>query len=200
MTTTCLLADDHPALTWTISTYLSEHGFAIVGPATDGRQTVELAAAERPALALVDYRMPRLWGMELVTALRAASAATRLCVYTADADASLARDLIDAGASGLVLKESPLPSVVRALKTVAAGGEYVDPALAGSAPAGARLTERELDVLRLLAEGLRQEEIGLRLGIGPETVRTHLRKACARLGAGTRTQAVATALRHGLIA
>ena len=72
--------------------------------------------------------------------------------------------------------------------------------LAVSLPSGARLTERELDVLRLLAEGLRQEEIGRRLGIGPETVRTHLRKACARLGAATRTQAVAAALRQGLIA
>jgi DNA-binding CsgD family transcriptional regulator len=83
---------------------------------------------------------------------------------------------------------------------VEAGGTYVDPTLAVLLPSGTRLTERELDVLRLLAEGLRQEEIGRRLGIGPETVRTHLRKACARLGAATRTQAVAAALRQGLIA
>jgi DNA-binding NarL/FixJ family response regulator len=200
MTARCLVADDHPALTWTLSAHLADNGYEIVGPAADGDVAVALAAAETPELALVDFRMPRLWGLELIAALRNASPETRLCIYTASADASLARDVLEAGASALVLKEAPLAAVVQALRTVAAGGSYIDPTLAGTAPSGARLTERELDVLRLLAAGLRQEEIGRQLGIGPETVRTHLRKACSRLGAGTRTQAVATALRLGLIA
>jgi two-component system nitrate/nitrite response regulator NarL len=200
MTTTCLLADDHPALTWTLAEYLTANGFEVVGPVGDGRQAVAVASSEHPALALVDFRMPHLWGFELIAELRETSPATRLCIYTADADASLARDVIEAGASALVLKEAPLQTVLRALRSVEAGGTYVDPTLAVLLPSGTRLTERELDVLRLLAEGLRQEEIGRRLGIGPETVRTHLRKACARLGAATRTQAVAAALRQGLIA
>jgi DNA-binding NarL/FixJ family response regulator len=87
---------------------------------------------------------------------------------------------------------------VRALDAARAGRAYLDPAL--RARRRGSLTERELDVLRLLAEGLPHEEIGRRLGIGSETVRTHLRKASERLGASTRTQAVATALRLGLIA
>jgi DNA-binding NarL/FixJ family response regulator len=200
MTTSCLLADDHPALTWTLTEYLTANGFAVVGPARDGREAVAVAGSERPALALVDFRMPHLWGLELIGALRETSPATRVCIYTADADASLARDVLEAGASALVLKEAPLQTVVRALRTAEGGGTYVDTSLAAALPSGTRLTERELAVLRLLAEGLRQEEIGRRLGIGPETVRTHLRKACQRLGAATRTQAVAAALRQGLIA
>jgi DNA-binding NarL/FixJ family response regulator len=198
--TSCLVADDHPALTWTLSGYLAANGFEVVGPAADGEAAVALAAREQPALALVDFRMPRLWGFELISAIREISPGTRLCVYTASADASLARDVIEAGASALVLKEGPLDAVVEALRAAERGGSHVDPSLAGTPPTGARLTQRELEVLRLLAEGLRHEEIGRRLGIGPETVRTHLRKACARLGAVSRTQAVATALRQGLIA
>jgi len=195
----CLLADDHPALTAAISSYLAEHGFAVVGPAADGRSAVRLAEAEQPELALVDFRMPRLSGLDLVTALREASPATRVVVYTADADEQLAQDVLAAGAAALVLKEAPLADLVRALDAALRGASYLDPALAKAGSTGS-LTRRELDVLVLLAEGLQHEEIGRRLGISSETVRTHLRKACDRLGATTRTQAVATALRLGLIA
>jgi DNA-binding NarL/FixJ family response regulator len=98
-----------------------------------------------------------------------------------------------------VLKEAPLTDLTRALEAVLAGGTYLDPALAQRDPRSARLTAREREVLELLAEGIGHEEIGKQLGIGAETVRTHLRKACERLGAATRTEAVATALRLGLI-
>jgi DNA-binding NarL/FixJ family response regulator len=194
----CLLADDHPALTSAVSAYLSENGFTIVGPAPDGRRAVLLAAEEQPELALIDYRMPRLAGVELIHALREASPNTRIAVYTAEADERIAHEVLEAGAVALVLKEAPLADLVRALEAALAGGSYLDPALAGAVP-GKKLTQRELDVLGLLAEGLQHEEIGRRLGISSETVRTHLRKACDRLGAATRTQAVATALRLGLI-
>jgi DNA-binding NarL/FixJ family response regulator len=194
----CLLADDHPALTSAISAYLSENGFTVVGPVPDGRRAVLLASEEKPELALIDYRMPRLAGVELIRALREASPNTRIAVYTAEADERIAHDVLEAGAVALVLKEAPLADLVRALEAALAGGSYLDPALAGAVP-GKKLTQRELDVLGLLAEGLQHEEIGRRLGISSETVRTHLRKACDRLGAGTRTQAVATALRLGLI-
>jgi DNA-binding NarL/FixJ family response regulator len=143
--------------------------------------------------------MPRLQGPELVAALRLTSPSTGICVYTADADVSTADDAIAAGAAGIVLKESPLADVVRALEAVLAGGSYVDSRLAGRQSLRGKLTQRELDVLGLLAEGLPHEEIGRRLGISSETVRTHLRKASHRLDASTRTQAVATALRLGLI-
>jgi DNA-binding NarL/FixJ family response regulator len=144
--------------------------------------------------------MPRLAGIELIHALREASPETRIAVYTADADEGIARDVLEAGAVALVLKEAPLADLVRALEAALSGNTYLDPALTKDAKPGGKLTQRELDVLGLLAEGLQHDEIGRRLGISSETVRTHLRKASDRLGASTRTQAVATALRLGLIA
>jgi DNA-binding NarL/FixJ family response regulator len=195
----CLIADDHPALTSAVSAYLAESGFEIVGPAVDGRGAVELVAAEKPELALVDYRMPRLSGPELVRAVKDASPDTRIAIYTADADADIAEAVFEAGAAALILKAAPLADLVRALQALLNGNSYLDPGLHRVAQPSSRLTERELDVLRLLAEGFPHEEIGKTLGISSETVRTHLRKASDRLGASTRTQAVATALRMGLI-
>ena len=195
----CLLADDHPALTAAVSAYLADHGFEIVGPVPDGRRAVTLAAETKPELALVDYRMPRLAGAELVRELKDVSPETRVAVYTADADENVANDVFAAGAVALVLKEAPLADLVRALEAALAGGSYLDPALQKAGKRNGKLTARELDVLRLLAEGFQHEEIGRQLGISAETVRTHLRKASDRLGAATRTQAVATALRLGLI-
>ena len=196
----CLIADDHPALTAAVSAYLAANGFEVVGPVPDGRRAVALAEQEKPELALVDFRMPRLAGVELVRALLEVSPETRIAVYTADADERIAHDVLDAGAVALVLKEAPLADLVRALEAALVGRSYLDPALSKDAGVRGNLTEREIEVLGLLAEGLQHEEIGRRLGISSETVRTHLRKACDRLGAATRTQAVATALRLGLIA
>lgn len=195
----CLLADDHPALTVAVSAYLAENGFEVVGPAPDGRRAVVLAKETQPELALIDYRMPRMSGIDLIHAIREASPKTRIAVYTAEADEQLATDVLAAGAVALVLKEAPLADLVRALESALTGGSYIDPALAKDVQPNRKLTPRELDVLGLLAEGLQHEEIGRRLGISSETVRTHLRKACDRLDAATRTQAVATALRLGLI-
>jgi DNA-binding NarL/FixJ family response regulator len=122
----------------------------------------------------------------------------RVAVYTADADERVVSAALAAGADAVVLKEAPLPDLIRALEAALDGRTYVDPALAplGGAP---ELRPRELDVLRLLADGLSHEAIGERLEITAETVRSHVRKASARLGASTRTQAVASALRLGLI-
>jgi DNA-binding NarL/FixJ family response regulator len=207
MTTTirrCLVADDHPAMAAAVANLLEDSGFEVIGPVSDGPRAVALVEQARPDVALVDYRMPRLGGAELVARLREAAPETPILVYTADAGEALVRDALTAGAAGVVLKEAPLTDLVRAVEAVACGRSYVDPALASVAllvrgTDRSALTERELDVLRLLAEGLRHEEIGRRLSISSETVRTHARKATARLGAGTRTQAVATALRRGLI-
>jgi DNA-binding NarL/FixJ family response regulator len=198
--TPCLVADDHPALLAAVSAYLEGNGFTVVGPARDGEAALRLATDEQPRLALIDWRMPRLSGGELVRAIGEASPRTSIAVYTADADERTAREALDAGAIALVLKEAPLADLVRALEAALAGRTYLDPALTRGPGHSTRLTPRELDVLSLLAEGLQHDEIGRRLGISSETVRTHLRKASGRLGASTRTQAVATALRLGLIA
>lgn len=200
----CLLADDHPALVVALSDFLETNGIEVAAIARDGAEAVELAASEAPDVALVDYRMPKLAGRELVERIRAEAPGTKVVVYTAEMGESIAREALGAGASGIVLKEAPLVDVLRALASALADRTYVDPALAGLAllnprSGGTLLTARECQVLELLAEGLSHEEIGGRLGISGETVRTHLQKASERLGAGTRTQAVATALRLGFI-
>lgn len=197
MTTRCLLADDHPALCAAVSAFLEDAGFKIVGPVSDGMRAVAIAERDKPDVAVVDFRMPRLSGVQLIQELRSVAPSTALVVYTADADEQMARQCLDAGASAVVLKEAPLADLSRALDAALVGRPYLDPAI--QSQGAGRLTDRERDVLALLAEGYQHEEIGARLGISAETVRTHLRKASDRLGASTRTQAVATALRLGLI-
>jgi DNA-binding NarL/FixJ family response regulator len=198
----CLVADDHPALVSAVADFLADQGFEIIGPAADGAQALAAAENAQPELALVDYRMPRSGGRELIRRLKEISPATQVAVYTAEANEQVVADVLAAGADAIVLKEAPLLDLVRALRSILDGHPYVDPALAGAALGvgrGPRLTAREADVLRLLAEGLTHEEIGERLAIASETVRTHARKAADRLGAKTRTQAVATAIRLELI-
>jgi DNA-binding NarL/FixJ family response regulator len=201
----CLVADDHPALLLAVTAYLAENGFEVVGAAEDGARTVAAAEREQPDLALVDYRMPRAGGAELVRRLKAVSPQTQVAVYTADADEALVEEALGAGAAAVVLKEAPLADLVRALVSIGQGRPYLDAAIAAgslgprSTGTAAALTPRETDVLRLLADGLTHEEVGRRLRISPETARTHLRKACERLGVTTRTAAVARAIRRGLI-
>ncbi len=198
----CLVADDHPALAAAVADFLIGQDFEVIGPAADGAQALAAAERSRPELALLDYRMPRSGGRELVSRLKQVSPTTQVAVYTAEANEQLVTDALSAGADAIVLKEAPLLDLVRALTSILNGQPYVDPALAGAALGigrGPRLTPREADVLRLLAEGLTHEDIGDKLDIAAETVRTHARKAADRRGAKTRTQAVATANRLELI-
>jgi DNA-binding NarL/FixJ family response regulator len=205
--TRCILADDHPALLTAIVDLLSENGYEVVATASNGEAALIAASELEPALALVDYHMPRLSGGELVRRLLEACPEMRVAVYTAEADARVVTEVLDAGAQAVVLKESPLSDLVRALDSVLSGRPYVDAALASAAIDGRiravsapALTSRELEVLELLAEGMSHQAIADRLEIGSETVRTHARKAAGRLGAKTRTQAVASAIRLRLIA
>jgi DNA-binding NarL/FixJ family response regulator len=157
-------------------------------------------------VAILDLRMPGMSGIEVARQVARSAPDTAIILYTAFGDRALLTEALDAGARGFVLKEAPLAEVVRAVELVASGRTYVDPVLAGVLSSSAAtermtsLTQRERDVLRLLADGMSNEEIGKTLFISPETVRTHVRKAMAKLDADTRTQAVATALRQSLIA
>ena len=199
-----LVADDHPALLQAVCDYLQAKRLIVVGTAPDGERAVALAAETHPDVALVDFRMPLLSGVELIARLLDTSPKTKIVVYTADADEALVRGALGAGASAVLLKESPLDDLVRAVETAVAGATYVDPALAAfgldAAIGTPVLTDRECSVLTLLAQGMTHEEIGAELSISGETVRTHVRKASKRLGCATRTETVAKALRMGLIA
>ena len=203
--TTIVVADDHPAMLAAVSEMLERHGFEIVGRAIDGQQAVALIESTKPQVALVDIRMPHLSGIEVAVRVVASSPDTSIIFYTAYGDRALLSEALDVGARGFVLKEAPLSDLVRAVQTVIAGEAYVDPVLAGFLVSGdvatqlPALTQREREVLLLLADGHANEEIGKQLHISPETVRTHVRKAMAKLDADTRTEAVATALRQHII-
>ncbi len=202
---TIVVADDHPAMLAAVSEMLDRHGFDVVGRAADGQQAVALIEATKPKVALVDMRMPRFSGIEVAIQAASVSPETSIIFYTAYGDRALLSEALDVGARGFVLKEAPLSDLVRAVERVVAGEAYVDPVLAGFLVSGdladrlPALTQREREVLRLLADGLANEEIGKQLHISAETVRTHVRKAMTKLEANTRTQAVAMALRQSII-
>jgi DNA-binding NarL/FixJ family response regulator len=202
---TVVVADDHPAMLASVVEVLARNGFEVVGQAGDGQQALALIESMRPRIALVDVQMPRLSGIEVALRSAAVAPETAVVFYTAFGDRALLSEALDAGVRGFVLKEAPLVDLVRALERVVGGEAYVDPVLAGALVSGRlvdrvpALTQREREVLRLLADGLANEEIGRRLHISPETVRTHVRKAMSKLEADTRTQAVAIALRQSII-
>ncbi len=205
MNITCVIADDHPPVLRFLSRYLSNKGVTITASTRDGEEALRKIEGTRPMVAVLDARMPGLSGLEVLRAVTAAALPTRVILYTGYGDDALMSDALDAGVGGVIDKEAPLDDLVRAIRTVAEGGTYLDPTAAASLIAQRRrspnreLTQRERDVLRELAEGKSNEEVGEVLSISPQTVRTHLQKAMEKLGANTRVQAVAIALRESFI-
>jgi DNA-binding NarL/FixJ family response regulator len=204
--TRVVVADDHPAILEAISLFFRSHEeLELVGQARDGERALRLIAKTSPEVAVLDIRMPGLTGVEIARRLRSTGAKTGVILYTGDADRALLLEALDAGARGFLLKEAPLDDLIRAVRIVAGGRTYVDPALAGSLTgpdAAARLrvlTPREREILQLLADGMRNEQVARVLSISPLTVRTHINNAMRRLESDTRTQAVAQALRQSLI-
>jgi DNA-binding NarL/FixJ family response regulator len=199
---TCMLADDHPAVLDSISRVLASQGFDVIAQARDGEDALKAIEEQKPQVSIVDLRMP---GMSGIAVARRASKNTAVILYTGYSDRTLLVEALDAGVRGFVLKEAPLADLGRAIEIVAKGGVYVDPVLAGVLASGeateqlSMLTQREREVLRLLADGMRNEEIGRRLHIAAETARAHIRNAMRKLDADTRTHAVAMALRQQLI-
>jgi DNA-binding NarL/FixJ family response regulator len=198
-----VIADDHPAIVDSVGRYLELNGIAVLGTAADGDTAVSVCEAVRPAVALVDLRMPGLTALEVIERLRVRVPDTRVLVYTGVGDQTLVSHALEAGAEGVIQKDASLVELVRAVRTVAAGRAYIDAALASllldRGVASVPLTRREIEVLQLLANGSSNETIATALHIAPDTVRTHLRKAMTKLRCTTRTQAVASALRQSLI-
>jgi len=204
--TTCVIADDHPPIIDALGRYLAAAGFSVVATAADGEQALEAVEAHHPRVCVADVRMPHLDGLELARRIAQVAPDVAVLLYSGVADRGLVSDSLDAGARGFALKDAPLEDLARAIDTVANGGLYVDPVLAATIATARQgdvrkpLSEREREVLRLLAEGDAYAEIGSKLFLSPDTVRAHAQRAMTKLGARTRTQAVALALRDALIA
>jgi two-component system response regulator DesR len=197
----CLIADDHPPILRSVSELVQDWGFTVVATTGDGAVALRKIHELRPTVALVDLRLPNVSGIEIARDAVRTTPETAVLIYTGYGDAGLYGEILDSGARGFVVKDAPLEDLRRALESVAAGGTYIDPAASSKLLVSRDLgiTERERDVLRRLAQGLSNDEIGVQLFISGETVRTHVQKASRKLGAHNRTEAVALAIRSGLI-
>jgi PAS domain S-box-containing protein len=202
---TILVADDHPAVLDSVSSYLEDSGFDVVARASRGDDALAHILRERPALALLDVRMSPLTGIEVAHQAQRRAPDTRVVLFTGYGDGQMLEQALDAGVRAFVLKETSMPELLRALTIVAGDGTYVDPELAGAlasrqtAEKLSPLTNRERQVLGLVADGMTNDKAAASLEISPETVQSHIRNAMAKLDADTRTQAVATAFRRSLL-
>ena len=203
MTIRVAIADDHAVVRQGLRTFLElQEDMEVVGEAVDGADAVDLVERAAPDVVLLDLVMPRVDGIEATRRIRERSPATRILVLTSFADDHTVLPAVRAGAAGYLLKEAAHTTILRAIERVASGGEFVDPALATSLVASDRealLTNREREILQLLADGMSNGEVAKKLFISQETVKSHVRHILAKLEADTRTQAVAIALREAII-
>ena len=188
-----------------------EKDIEVLAQARDGAEALELAAAQTPDLVLMDLKMPGLNGVEATRRIRMLYPEVKVLVLTTYDDDEWLFDAIRAGASGYLLKDTPREKVIEAIRGTAAGQNFIDPAVAGKlmkqtanlqvqqpTQVTDKLTEREEDVLRLMARGLTNTEIARQLHLSEGTVRNHVSAILSKLDVSDRTQAVIIAIRHGL--
>ena len=212
MATRILIADDHGVLRGGLRNLLSpESDLDVVGEAEDGAQAVQLARQLRPDLILMDISMPNLGGIEALKQLGEVLPDTKVLMLTVHEDESLLRKAIQAGASGYVVKRAADSELINAIRTVIKGDIYIHPAmtralLKGFAPARVTknlsahtLTQRELEVLRLIARGYTNVQIAERLSISARTVEGHRANLMSKLDLHSRMELVEYAEQHGFL-
>ena len=207
------LADDHMIVREGLKALIdSQPDLRVVGEADNGREAWQRATELRPDVVVMDVSMPEMNGAEATECLKRDCPQVKVLALTVYEDSGYLRKMLDAGASGYVLKRAVTDELVRAIRTVAAGGSYVDPTLAGSlvssffnretaegrAPSG-ELSERESQVLRLIAWGYSNKEIGWKLNISSKTVDTYKLRLMEKLNLRSRTDIVRYAMHQGLL-
>lgn len=201
-----LVVDDHPVVRSGITSVLAtQPDFEVVGDAANGADAVELVAQLVPDIVLMDLRMPRLNGVDATAEVMRANPAIRVVVLTTYASDGEVLRAIEAGAVGYLLKDVPHEELFRALRSVARGERYLAPIVTArlmaqwQQPARTVLTERESEVLRCVAQGAANKEIGAMLGISEPTVKAHLVHVFEKLGVENRTAAVRIGRERGAI-
>lgn len=195
--------DDHPLLREGLAAVIdNQPDMEIVGQASRGREAIQQFHQHRPDVTLMDLRLPDMSGIDAMIAIRADFPEARIVILTTfEGDVEIQRAL-EAGARGYLLKSMPPKDLVEVVRQVHAGKKRIPPDVAAQLAehlSDESLTPREKDVLRLVASGNRNREVGERLSISEETVKVHVKHIMEKLGASDRTQAVAIAIRRGII-
>jgi DNA-binding NarL/FixJ family response regulator len=203
MTIRVVTADDHAVVRAGIAAMIAnEPDIEVVAEAGDGAEAVALYESHRPDVMLIDLRMPNMDGVAAIRAIRSADENARLLALTTyDGDADIHRAL-SAGAAAYLVKDVLGAELVRAVRNVAAGKRVIPPAVAGKLAEFTpriELTQREVEVLRLVAKGLRNKEIARVIGRTEGTVKVHVKNIHEKLGVADRTEAVTLALQRGII-
>ena len=206
-----LLADDHPVVLAGIkSLIMAEEGLDVVAEAQNGLSALEMGEALQPDIAVIDISMPGMLGTALAGRMRSSCPGCRLIALTVHEDRGYLRQMLESGVTGYVLKRSAAEDLIRAVRIVAAGGIYIDPEMStkafdkapGEAPEqdaedGADLSKREIEVLRLLAEGYSSKAVAARLDIAVKTIETYKARAFEKLGFQSRVELIRYAVSKG---
>jgi DNA-binding NarL/FixJ family response regulator len=207
------LVDDHAVVRTGLSAYLStEPGVRVVGEAGDGRAALDgLAVLDRagdlPDVVLMDLQMPRMDGVTATAEIKRQWPEVEVVAVTSFVEEAKVRAALEAGATGYLLKDADAPEVAGAIRAAVAGQLHLDPAAAKALAAGLRaprsavdaLTAREREVLRLVATGCSNRQVGRHLGVAERTARTHVSNILTKLGLASRTQAALWAVKEGLV-
>ncbi len=197
-----LVVDDHPVVRQGLVALLkTEPGMEVVGEASDGIEAVEQFRIHQPDVTLMDLRLPRMSGVGAIATIRQEFPSARIILLTTyDGEEDIYRGL-QAGAKGYLLKDTSCDEILDAIRAVHQGQKYLPVTVGGKLAErmeSPQLSERECEVLRLLAQGKSNQEIAKALGITEGTVKFHLNKILPKLGVSDRTQAVIAAFRRGL--
>jgi two-component system, NarL family, response regulator len=198
-----LLADDHPVVRAGLHALISRRsGMRVIAEASSGAEALSLFRRHRPDVALIDLRMPEMDGVEAITAIREQFPAARIIVLTTfDADEDIYRAL-RAGAKAYLLKDVPREELLDCIRRVYEGKTYLSSGVANKLAervAAPQLTTRELDVLRLMAAGKSNKEIGTALLVTEGTVKAHVNSILHKLNVSGRTEAVTSAVKRGIV-
>jgi DNA-binding NarL/FixJ family response regulator len=208
-----LVVDDHPTWRQSVARDLADAGFSVIGTAGDGAQALRVAMATRPEVVLLDLHLPDLSGAEVTRRLLASDPSIRVLVLSASGEHQDVLDAMSAGAAGYLVKSAELAELISAVRSAAAGQAVFTPGLAGLVlgefrrlagsanplrPAVPALTERETEVLRLVAKGLTYPQVAAKLVLSTRTVQNHVQNTLVKLQLHNKAQLVRYAMEQGI--
>jgi two-component system, NarL family, response regulator LiaR len=209
-----ILADDHPLMRQALRTLLEKQSdFEIIGEACDGEEAASLAMKLNPHVVIMDISMPKLNGLEATRQIKAKAPSIAVLVLTVHSDSEHILSILHAGASGYLIKSVYGEDVTRSVRMIAAGETVIPPAVSqqilkyafqyidtsSKTEMSERFSSREMDVLRLVAKGMSNRDIAIKLGLSLRTVKGHLTDLFSKLNVASRTEAVIVGLRKGIL-